>query len=242
MFWQKSLYIEMDSPIKNFYANKCVLITGGMGFIGKLMLAKLLRLNDVREVLLLSRPKGDKSNENRLKELFSGFLFKKFDEDSLKKVRLVNGDIASIDLKLSSYDREYIKENVQIILHSAAELNMDGSFKKSIATNVRGTKLLMDLGVESKNLISFVYISTAFSQNPQLHTKESFYEPGIDFRLAIKIVESSANEECLHVLTEKLIAPWQNIYSFSKAVTEDMVRHYQDRLPVVVARPSIGSY
>lgn len=32
-----------STPIKDFYRNKCVLLTGGTGFIGRLLAEKLLR-------------------------------------------------------------------------------------------------------------------------------------------------------------------------------------------------------
>ena len=34
---------NIDSPIKDFYKNKVVFLTGGTGFIGKLLIEKLLR-------------------------------------------------------------------------------------------------------------------------------------------------------------------------------------------------------
>lgn len=35
--------IQKDSPMKRFYRNKTVFITGGMGFLGQLIIEKLLR-------------------------------------------------------------------------------------------------------------------------------------------------------------------------------------------------------
>lgn len=32
-----------SSPVQDFYRDKCILLTGGSGFIGKLLLEKLLR-------------------------------------------------------------------------------------------------------------------------------------------------------------------------------------------------------
>lgn len=230
----------MISSVREFYIDKCVLITGGMGFIGKLLVAKLLRQNDVKEILLLSRPKRNKTIAQRWKDLFDGFLFQKIDAEIKSKVRLVTGDMGSMNLSLSLRDRNYVTESVHVIIHCAAELNMDGRFRKTMLTNVRGTKLLMDLAMDAKHLESFVYISTAYSQSPRLHTKEIFYESPMDFRLAIALCERFDDDEQLEPLTNKLFAPLQNIYSFSKAVTEDMVRTYQHKLPIAVIRPSMG--
>lgn len=46
----------IDSPVKDFLNNKSVFLTGATGFLGKLMIEKLLRC-DVKEIFLLTRPK-----------------------------------------------------------------------------------------------------------------------------------------------------------------------------------------
>lgn len=234
----------MNSPIKDFYANKTVLITGGHGYIGRLLLAKLLRLNIVKEILLLSRPRKGKSNEERLNELFEGFLFQEVarnDANFREKVKIVNGDCEVRDLGVSCEDREYIKCNVEVIIHGAAALSLDGKLKHSIATNVRGTKQLLDLAIESKHLKSFVFISTAFSQCPKGESMEVFYDTPMDYRNAIQLLEDFSDEDALNFVLKKLISPWPNAYVFTKAVAEDMLRQYQDRLPVALVRPSVGN-
>lgn len=235
----------MNSPMKDFYDNKILFITGGMGYIGKLLLAKLMRLGNVKEVLLLSRPKKGKSSEERMNDLFKGFLFNEmqnYDAHFRSKVRIVNGDMEPKDLGISHEDREYIKNNVEVIIHGAAALNMDGKLRNAIEVNVRGTKELLDLSIETKFLQSFVFISTAYSQCSRMDLKEIFYETPMDFRLSIKLLEEFGNEESLSVVTRKLIAPWPNVYTFTKAIGEDMIRQYKDRLPIAIARPSVGDY
>lgn len=46
----------INSPIKDFLRNKSVFLTGATGFLGKLMIQKLL-VCDVKEIFLLTRPK-----------------------------------------------------------------------------------------------------------------------------------------------------------------------------------------
>jgi thioester reductase-like protein len=203
-----------------------------------------MRLGNVKEVLLLSRPKKKKTNDDRLNELFSGFLFQemqKFDANFRSKVRIVNGDMEPKDLGMSSVDIEYIKSNVQIFIHGAAALSMDGKLNESVAINVRGTNKLLELALETKYLESFVYISTAYSQCCRLDLKEEYYASPMDFKQAIKLLEDFRDEDSLSVLTKKIIAPWPNVYTFTKAITEDMIRQYQEQLPIAIARPSIGN-
>lgn len=59
-----------QSQIQEYYAEKCVFITGGTGFLGKLLLEKLLRSTTVEKIYLLIRRKEKKNADERLQELF----------------------------------------------------------------------------------------------------------------------------------------------------------------------------
>ena len=230
-----------EDRIANFYSGKTVLLTGATGFIGRLVLAKLMRLGNLKEILIFSRPKKGKNNEERLKKILSGFLFQdmeKYDKNFESKLRLVNGDMELEDLGMPADDRSYIKSNVEIIIHGAATVRFDEPLVKALAINVRGTKNMLDIATEVKNLLCFVHISTAYSQCPLRQIKEVFYETPMDYRLALNLLKNFS--ETADAITAKLIAPWPNTYTFSKAVAEDMIRQYQDRLPIGIIRPTIG--
>ena len=225
--------------VKDFYNGKTILITGATGYIGRLLIAKLMRLGNLKQIVLLSRPKKGKSNEERLDKILSGFLFEetdKFDPSFRSKLRIVNGDMEIEDLGMSGEDREYIKQRVEIIIHGAATVRFDEDIKKAIRINIRGTKNMLDLGAECEILQSFVHISTAYSQCPRSEIKEVFYEPPMDYRQALQLLDVLE----AYVLTDKLISPWPNTYTFTKAISEDMIRQYQDKLPVAIIRPSVG--
>lgn len=228
--------------LKDFYNGKTVFLTGTTGFIGRLILAKIMRLGNVKEVLFLTRPKKGKSNDQRLSEILSGFLFRDmetFDDNFRSKLRIVNGDLISEDLGISQDDREYIKENVEIVIHGAATVRFDEKLRDAVAINVFGTRNMLDLATSMKKLRSFVHISTAYSQCPNSNVKESFYQPGMDYQKILDICERF-DDNFINSITAKLIAPWPNTYTFTKAISEDMVRQYQDRLPIGVIRPTIG--
>jgi len=93
-----------DSPVEEFYRDKVVFITGGTGFIGKVLLEKLLRSTAVRTVILLIRAKRGASPASRLDALLSSQLFdtvKAQGENVSSRVRAVQGDIELPGLGLS---------------------------------------------------------------------------------------------------------------------------------------------
>ena len=63
---------------------------------------------------------------------------------------------------MSEEDREVVRREVNIVFHSAATVRFDDLLTRSVSMNVRGTKELMDLAKEMKNLISFVHVSTCY--------------------------------------------------------------------------------
>lgn len=55
--------------IRNFYKDKTIFITGASGFMGKVLLEKLLySCSDLREIIILMRPKRGKSGAERVQE------------------------------------------------------------------------------------------------------------------------------------------------------------------------------
>lgn len=229
-----------SDSLKDFYNGKTILLTGATGYIGKLMLAKLMRIGNLKEILLILRPKRGKTNEERLKHVLSGFLFQemdKYDGKFQSKLRVISGDMEIEDLGISDDDREYMKDNVEIIIHGAATVRFDEDLPVAIAINIRGSKHMLDIAMQAKNLQSFVHVSTAYSNCTRLEIDEVFYKPPMDYCDALGLLKIDGD---INTFTEKLINPWPNTYTFTKAIAEDMMRQYQERLPIGVIRPSIG--
>lgn len=57
------------NSVQEFYKGKTIFITGGSGFMGKVLVEKLLyACSDVKELILLMRPKRGKSASQRVED------------------------------------------------------------------------------------------------------------------------------------------------------------------------------
>lgn len=59
------------TPVQEFYKDKSVFVTGGSGFMGKVLIEKLLySCSELKQIFILMRPKRGKVPELRLDDMF----------------------------------------------------------------------------------------------------------------------------------------------------------------------------
>lgn len=174
---------------------------------------------------VLARSKKGKSGFDRLRDLYTGPLFmplQSIDPNYMDRVRVVDGNTRELKVGLSDEIRNELINNVHIILHAAADVRFDNTLLELSLVNLRGTRELLNLAVQCKQLHMFAYISTAFSHCERKLIEEKFYDVPIDPEEMIRIAEyfdqNSENEDALDVITENFVTPWPNTYSFSKVL------------------------
>lgn len=65
-----------ESEIVKTLRGSTIFLTGGSGFLGKVLLEKLLRACQIKRIYLLMRAKKDKCAEERKEEMFSSVVSK----------------------------------------------------------------------------------------------------------------------------------------------------------------------
>lgn len=69
----KELEEQFPDRVADGFTGKTVFITGGTGFLGKVLVEKILRrCSDVKKIYLLVRTKKGKDPNERIKEQFNG--------------------------------------------------------------------------------------------------------------------------------------------------------------------------
>ncbi|XP_017783692.1 PREDICTED: putative fatty acyl-CoA reductase CG5065 [Nicrophorus vespilloides] len=233
---------EISNNIGEFYRDAKIFMTGGTGFVGKVLLEKLLRSCDlIDSIYLLVRSKRGMAIDQRLKELFKSPLFNKIkdkDENLLNKVKVVEGDVSLPNLGLSQADITDLEMNVNIVFHSAATVRFNENLRDAVVLNTMGTQRVMELCTRMTNLKSVVHVSTAYSNADKKEIDEIVYKPPFDPYSIINCVENLP-QEALDLLAEKLLNKHPNTYTFTKAMAEYLVMDYSAQLPVCIVRPSI---
>lgn len=194
---------------------------------------------------MLSRPKKGLSNEERLNAIFTGPVFEtlqKTHPDFKSRVTIIDGDLQKLELGMSLEDKRLVIDLAEVVIHAAADVRFDQLIKTAVETNVRGTRELCRLAEKIRNLVSLVYVSTAYSHCPKKDIEETFYDPPTNPDNMIGLVENLDQdaEKLFDSVTNELIKPWPNTYVYTKALSEDVVRKFGERLPLAIVRPSIS--
>lgn len=145
-----------ESEIGRFFDNKSVFITGATGFMGKVLVEKLLRsCPGIKNIYLLLRSKKGLNAGQRLDELFNAKIFDSLNRKSSSarnKVLPIAGDIAEPGLGISEHDMQKLINEVHVVFHSAATVKFDEPLRASIQYNVLGTRRVIQLCHKMTNL------------------------------------------------------------------------------------------
>ncbi|XP_025837494.1 fatty acyl-CoA reductase wat isoform X2 [Agrilus planipennis] len=237
-----STHPTQPSEIQQYFRDATIFLTGATGFIGKLLIEKLLRsCPDVKRIYVLVRPKKGKDVKTRVQELVDGVIFntlKKNNPEVFDKIFAVSGDCSLPDLGMSDDFKKTMSSEVNCIIHCAATVRFDEPLPSAVNINVRGTRDLITLAKKMEKLEALVYVSTAYCNCPRSTVKEELYDTPISAEKLITISQS-LNEATLKKITPTILGEWPNTYTFTKAVAEDVVKSVAEELPVAVVRPSI---
>jgi thioester reductase-like protein len=131
-----------------------ILVTGVTGFLGKVLLWKILEDEQFEKIYVLIRQKKGIKPEERLKKIANG--------RDYSKIQILPYDLS--ELTDDSFSEEIIS-SLDYIVHSAASVSFNNPFLKEYQENVTNTINLFNSVVKRCiRLKMFIHISTAFVQ------------------------------------------------------------------------------
>ncbi|RLN04623.1 fatty acyl-CoA reductase 1-like [Panicum miliaceum] len=248
---------SMDAArIVGYFKGKSILITGSTGFLGKILVEKILRVQPDAHKLYL---------------LLFGLLREKhgdgFQQLIQEKVVALPGDIIYENLGLEAPMLKDLAEEVDIIVNIAATTNFYGRYDVSLDVNVLGVKHLCHFAKQCPRLKMFMQVSTAYvcgdreglilekPINPGESLREGTY---LDVDAELRLVREAKKELMMNCSssdgdarkTERKAMKelglqrarhfgWSNTYVFTKAMGEMLLGQLRGDMPVVIMRPSI---
>ncbi|KAG2674465.1 hypothetical protein I3843_13G121400 [Carya illinoinensis] len=204
--------MELGSIVQ-LLEDKAILVTGATGFLAKIFVEKILRVQpNVKKLYLLLRAADDKSATQRLHdEMIRKDLFRVLREkwgtkmDSLisEKVVVVPGDLSLEDLGLNnSVLRDQICNQIDFIVNLAATTKFDERYDVALGINTLGAKHALSFAKKCVRLKVLVHVSTAYVCGEKggliLETPYHFGETlngttGLDIYAEKKLVEEKLN-------------------------------------------------
>ncbi|NXT77888.1 FACR1 reductase, partial [Zapornia atra] len=230
------------SSVSAYYNGKTVLITGATGFMGKVLVEKLLRSSpEVKAVYILVRPKAGQSMQERVANMLKCKVFDRVREDCPnfhEKIKPINAELTQPKLAISAADEEELLTRVNVVFHCAATVRFDEPLKHALQLNAMGTQRLLELARQMQNLEAFIHISTAYANCVRKCIDEIIYPPPADPQKLFDLVEW-LDESIIQDITPKLLGEWPNTYTYTKALSEYLIQQEKGNLNIAIIRPSI---
>ncbi|XP_041447546.1 fatty acyl-CoA reductase wat-like [Drosophila obscura] len=233
----------METEVQRFYKGKTLFVTGGTGFLGKVIIEKILRATDPKHIYFLVRSKKNEDVNARVAKWMNQPIFEsllKTKPKALQLMKPIAGDCIEPDLGISDSDRKLLEKEVQIVIHGAATVRFTEPLHIALAINTRATRLMLQLARKMHHLEAFVQISTAYSNCVIDNIGEEFYPHHLTCS-ADKVLHlrETLSAELLDKMTPALLGKYPNTYSYTKALAEQVIQEEAGDLPVCIFRPAI---
>jgi len=225
-----------------------VLLTGATGFVGKVVLAELLRRREAlgwSRVLALVRARDPEQADARLRaDVVGSQCFAAQAPGFEKFLEAVPGDITQPGLGLAPDALARVRADVTHVIHCAASIEFSLPLAEATAANATGALHALDVARSCPRLASLVIVSTAYV------TPHAAPDSREICRVEEKLAPLPFDPEALYPRmrageadASRLLAAsgHPNTYTLTKCVAEHLVARRADGLPVTLLRPSIVS-
>ncbi|TQR30873.1 amino acid adenylation domain-containing protein [Lysinibacillus sphaericus] len=204
--WDTLIHASQQKP-------RCILLTGGTGFLGSHILEQLLLLPDT-VIYCLVRNQKQTSMENKVREKMQFYFGEVILEKMKHRVHIIEGDLSKEHLGLTPNIKKQLIQEIDTIIHCGGDVRHYGDREHFIQVNVESTKYLLDMSKEAR--ARFHYISTISISGHAPHDAKEFLFSEQDFDRGQQL---------------------ENVYVESKFLAEKLVREaIKEGVPATVYR------
>jgi long-chain acyl-CoA synthetase len=155
-------------------------LTGGTGFLGMELIARMLDAGDGPDIYVAVRAHDQLAAETRLAETI-GRLYETPPE-SIARLHSVRADLTAPGLGVSASDRRRLAADVVRVIHCAASISFTLPLEVAREVNVTGTERVLELAAGLPQLERLVHVSTAFVSGRSPAVFDESQLGGGDFR------------------------------------------------------------
>ena len=244
---------------------KRIFLTGATGFLGRVLVEKLLwSAPEVGKLLFLIRADRDRSAEERLRQdVFGAELMDRlrarhgddWDAWLATRVQAVPGDLGEDRFGLDAARYAALCGGIDLVVASAATVTFDERLDRSLALNTRGAGRTLALARDAGN-VPLLHVSTCFvSGNREGTVPERVLPPPLApagaFDLAAALAE--IDETCRALCSSHadparpLVAAgaeyaarygFTDVYTLTKSLGEQLLARDRGAVPITIVRPA----
>ncbi|XP_012263699.2 putative fatty acyl-CoA reductase CG5065 [Athalia rosae] len=232
---------ERPNSLRDLISDSQVFLTGATGFVGGVLLERILRAElPPKKVFLLVRKRRGADPRDRVKEIFSSPLFSDVRADRLNLIQVIEGDVGEDGLGISKSDNDLLVSKCTLVFHAAAFISFAARLDMAIRINLEGSRQVLDLAKNMLNCKAMVYVSTAYANCTVRNAivEEKLYPTPCDPIDFLKMVKKLSPEE-LEAKTNELIGNHPNTYTFTKQMAEALLAKERGHVALSIVRPSI---
>jgi nucleoside-diphosphate-sugar epimerase len=221
-----------------------VLVTGATGFLGKLLLRRLVEQSEalgLDRIHVLIRPMGERiTGIRRFDRTRRAGCFAGLPEGWHDRICVVEGDLTQKHCGLSDETKASLVPRLTHIIHGAAAVDFDLPPGMAAQSNVTAALRVQDLAREGERLEHLVHVSTAYVTP---HAGDTI--PIEEHLVSLPRAAQALYRACLEpgaqaaALLEETRHP--NTYTLTKCLTEHLLAERRGTTRLSVVRPSIIS-